>query len=376
MEGTEYADRVPAIFARLNLLMTYLQSFGVKRKVYINPLSSLNDKFYRGSILFQCVFDQKRRDVFAAGGRYDRLIQEFSPKALSSRPQAHAVGFNLSSDRLVMSMAGYLRTRAPPKETDTGADYWTTRRCDVLVASFDPTVLRTAGIKIVEDLWTNNISAELAVDASSLEELMAKYKEHNHRWIVIAKVDSKERGYKVRNLVRREEFDIRSSELIPWLRSEVQARHHREGTSEARQSRQPSQQDAIQSNENANNVRILVPQHRSKKTNRRNIVESALLSSREVADSARNGPVAAIDTRDEVLAAIRGTRLSDTESWRSVIQNAPLTERKYLSQVYDLLMDFASDARSSERPDSYTNAFIYNYRTGSCAYYDLGCSDR
>ncbi|KAJ5523502.1 Serine/threonine-protein kinase GCN2 [Penicillium frequentans] len=376
MEGTEYADRVPAIFARLNLLMTYLQSFGVKRKIYINPLSSLNDKFYRGSILFQCVFDQKRRDVFAAGGRYDRLIQEFSPKALSSRPQAHAVGFNLSSDRLVMSMAGYLQTRAPPKETDTGADYWTTRRCDVLVASFDPTVLRTTGVKIAEDLWTNDISAEIAVDASSLEELMAKYREHNHRWIVIAKADSKERGYKVRNLVRREEFDIRSSELIPWLRSEVQARHHREGTSEQRQFRQPNQQDAIQSNEKANNVRILVPQHRSKKTNRRNIVESALLSSREVADSARNGPVAAIDTRDEVLAAIRDTRLSDTESWRSVIQNAPLTERKYLSQVYDLLMDFASEARSSERPDSYTNAFIYNYRTGSCVYYDLGCSDR
>jgi translation initiation factor 2-alpha kinase 4 len=304
------------------------------------------------------------------------LIQEFSPKAVSNRPQAHAVGFNLSTDTLRSLTTTYLEKRTPPKETDSGAElYWTTRRCDVLVSSFDPTVLRTTGIKIVEDLWTNDISAELAVDASSLEELMVKYREHNHRWIVIAKADSKERGYKVRNLVRREEFDIRASELIPWLRSEVQARHHREGA-EPRQFRQPNQQDSIQSNEKANNVRILVPQHRSKKTNRRNIVESALLSSREVADNARNGPVAAIDTRDEVLAAIRDTRLSDTESWRSVIQNAPLTERKYLSQVYDLLMDFGSEARSSERPDSYTNAFIYNYRTGSCVYYDLGCSDR
>lgn len=132
------------------------------------------------------------------------------------------------------------------------------------------------GVKLVEDLWANGISAELAVDAVSLEELMARYREHNHRWIVIAKQDSKERGYKVRNLVRKEEFDIRSSELVPWLRAEVLARHQREGTSDPRQARQPGQQDALQSNEKANDVRILVPQHRSKKTNRRNIIESGM----------------------------------------------------------------------------------------------------
>lgn len=98
----------------------------------------------------------------------------------------------------------------------------------------------------------------------------------------------------------------------------------------------------------------------------------ALLSSREVAENARNGPVAAIDTRDEVLDAIRDTRLSDAESWRSVIQNAPLTERKYLSQVHELLTDLAVENRTNDTTESYTNAFIYNYRTGSCVYYDLG----
>ncbi|CAL5871831.1 uncharacterized protein PFLUO_LOCUS6084 [Penicillium psychrofluorescens] len=376
MEGTEFAERIAPIFARLNVLMTYIQCFGVKTKVYINPLSSLHDKFYGGSVLFQLVFDSKRRDVFAAGGRYDGLIKEFAPKVLSSRPQAHAVGFNLSSDRLVSSMADYMKVKAPPKDSEAGAElYWTTRRCDVLVASFDATVLRTTGVKLIEELWTNNISAELAVDASSLEELLAKYKDHNHRWIVIAKQDSKERGFKVRNLVRKEEFDLRGAELVSWLRAEAQARQHREGTADQRQSRLPSQQDALASNEKANDVRILIPQHRSKKTNRRNIVESALVSSREVAENARNGPIAAIDTRDDVLNSIRDTRLADPDSWRTVIQNAPLTERKYLSQVYELLTDLAAESRAGgESGQNYTNAFIYNYRTGSCVYYDLGYS--
>lgn len=105
---------------------------------------------------------------------------------------------------------------------------------------------------------------------------MVKYKDNNHRCIVIAKQDSKERGFKVRNLVRKEELEIRNSELVPWLRSEVQARHHREAMADPRQPRQPSQQDVLQSSEKANDVRILVPQHRSKKTNRRNIVESGM----------------------------------------------------------------------------------------------------
>ncbi|KAH2019830.1 hypothetical protein KXV45_003763 [Aspergillus fumigatus] len=376
MEGTEFAERLSPIFARINILVTYLQGFDVKRKVYVNPLGSLNDKFFRGSILFQCVFDTKRRDVFAAGGRYDRLVQEFRPKGRASCSQTHAVGFNLSWDRLSSAMLEYLKstTKATTKhaESDAGA-FWKTRRCDVLVASFDATVLRTTGVKLVQHLWASDISAELAVDASSLEELLSEYKEHNHSWIVIAKQDSKERGFKVRCLAPREELDIRSSELIPWLRNEIRARNQREGAPDLRQSRLPSQSDAIAgANERSSDVRILVSQHRSKKTNRRNIVESALLRSREVVEKAINGPIAAIDTRDDLLEAIRDTRLSDPESWRSVIQSAPLTERKYLSQVHELLLDLSNECRANDGPDSVSNAFIYNYRTGSCLYYDLG----
>ncbi|KAL2010403.1 hypothetical protein VTN00DRAFT_6210 [Thermoascus crustaceus] len=374
MEGTEFAERLPQIFNHLNVVLSYLHGFEIKRKVYVNPLGSLNDKFYRGSILFQCVFDSKRRDVFAAGGRYDRLIQEFHPRVLSSRSQPHAVGFNLSWDKLCTSMVEYVAaSNKALKHADAEVGgFWRTRRCDVLVASFDATVLRTVGIKIVQDLWANEISAELAADASSLEELLARYKDDNHSWIVIVKQE--ERALKVKSLFRKEEFDVRSSELVNWLRSEIRARNQREGTTDhPKLLKYSSQQDANASpTERGNDVRILVSQHRNKKTNRRNIVESALIRSREVVDKALNGPIAAIDTRDDVLEAIRETRLSDPDSWRAVIQNAPLTERKYLSQVHDLLSDLANESRESNNgKERYTNAFIYNYRTGSCIYYDL-----
>lgn len=131
MEGTAFVERLAPIFTRLNLLMAYLQGFDVKRKVYINPLGSLNDKFFRGSILFQCVFDSKRRDVFAAGGRYDSLVKEFRPKVLTSRSHSHAVGFNLSWDKLNSVMLDYLRgpTKGSLKqpEGDIGT-FWKARR--------------------------------------------------------------------------------------------------------------------------------------------------------------------------------------------------------------------------------------------------------
>ena len=134
------------------------------------------------------------------------------------------------------------------------------------------------GIKIVQDLWLNDVSAELAVDASSLEELLNKYRDNSHGWIVIVKQDSQERGFKVKSLFPREEFDIRGSELVPWLRNEIRARYQRDGAVDPlRQSRLPSQADPGPAfNERFSDVRILVPQHRSKKSNRRNIVESGM----------------------------------------------------------------------------------------------------
>lgn len=102
-------------------------------------------------------------------------------------------------------------------------------------------------------------------------------------------------------------------------------------------------------------------------------MNAALSRSREVVEQALNGPIAAIDTRDDVLESIRDTRLSDPDSWRTVIQNAPPSERKYLTQVHELLSDLANESHmGGDSNDSYTNAFIYNYRTGSCLYYDLG----
>jgi translation initiation factor 2-alpha kinase 4 len=99
-EGTKYLDRTHAIFAHLKSVVSYMKLWNVKRKVYINVLSSFNERFYTGGIMFQCLFDTKQREVLAAGGRYDKLIDEYRPKGPGhAHPGVshHAVGVNLDA---------------------------------------------------------------------------------------------------------------------------------------------------------------------------------------------------------------------------------------------------------------------------------------
>lgn len=146
----------------------------------------------------------------------------------------------------------------------------------MLVASFDATVLRTVGVGVVQQLWAHGISAELSVDASSLEEILARYKNDNHSWVLIVKPDSMERGLKVKNISTKEEFEVRSSELAGWLRSEIGARNQREhlaGTGKPPK-HLSHQESNVSTREKDQDVRILTGLHRNKKTNRRNIIEA------------------------------------------------------------------------------------------------------
>ena len=390
-EGSRYLDRTHAVFAHLSSVVTYMKHWGVKRKVYINPLSSFNEKFYSGGVLFQCLFDSKKREVLAAGGRYDHLIDEYRPKVQGqSQPTVgyHAVGMNLGWDRLVNSMSRHLRKPTKSaflKKQHTEEDIlnvsWIPRRCDCLVASFDSTVLRSTGVKMVADLISHGYTAELSIDAHSIEDLLRHYRDDRHSWIIVIKhsVTSDKPDLKVKSMAKKEDTDIRSADLLNYLRNELRDRELREGSAGTRQvglrnghapslSAQPATSKA--------NVDVLIAAHRSKKSNKWSIVEAALSRSAELLSSFQNAPIAAIETKEEVMNLIRETRLSDPDSWRRCIQSLPVAERKYLQELHDLLLSYA--ARWKEVSDGEYGrsgeggkAFVYNFRTGGCLLYDL-----
>jgi len=364
-------------------VIEYTKRFDVHSKIYINPLGSLNEKFCKGGVIFSCLFDRKVRDVFAAGGRYDSLIREHRHKIGSHSEGRHAVGFNLAWEKMARlpkaSAKGFLK-----KPEDEAHGVWSTKRvrtdfikhsrlfinsnqCDVLVASHDAEILRTAGVDIVQTLWENDISAELARDSRSPEDLLSKYRDDQHSWIVIIKQDS---ILKVKSMDRKDvaDADIPSTQLLAWLKAELRERDQRNGTHHRnRLQRGSSQADTSTAADHEQDVRVLIAGTKSKKSNRRNIIEQAQGRAASLVHEFLDGPIAAIETTDQVMELIRGTRLSDPESWREVLQSVPSAEKRYLGEVHDLMMTLSQQNRDVTR-----NGFVYNFRTGKCVYYDLG----
>jgi translation initiation factor 2-alpha kinase 4 len=387
LEGTKYLDRTHAIFAHLSSVVTYMKHWNIKRKVYISVLSSFNEKFYKNGILFQCVFDTKKREVLAAGGRYDKLIEEYRPKGTGhahSTTSYHAVGMNLGWDRLVNSMARYLKK--PEKSTflkkhaeeDTPAISWMPRRCDCLVTSFDAAVLRTTGVRLVAELIAQGYTAELSVQAHNIEDLMRHYRDDRHSWIIVIKhgVAPDKPDLKVKSIAKKEDTDIRHSDLFGYLRNELRDREAREGSAAQRFTKMTPAPASSSSDAKAN-VDVLMSHHRSKKTSKWAIVEAAQNRSAELLSTFKGAPIAAIETKDETLNLIRETRLSDPDGWRKAIQNLPMNERQYLHELHDLLSKYAARWKELVADGTVRNsveggkAFVYNFRTGSCLLYDL-----
>ena len=372
-ETTESLDKLAHIMSRLQSVMTYLRRFHVNAKVYLSPLSNNSEPLYRGSLLFQLVDDSQKR-IIAAGGRYDELIQKY--QTTSAKP-IRAAGFRLRlmdiveavrSDGLKPSRNRSSKTTAPGNPVALAS-----RRCDVLVTSFDTQILRTSGVDLLQELWASGISAELSGDFNSMEELGMAYKKENIGWVVNIRHDNNAVGgrtTRVRSLGKGPENEVRMPELSDWLSNEIREREHREGgqvQTSVRLRREASQGEsaALTGDVRASKVKVVLTEHRGKKTNRQDIIASAVLRTRELTDSfLADAPIAAVElTNDNTLEHIRNTRLADGESWKLVLQSVPSQERRYVQLVFELLKDYATEG--------HRGAFVFNFRTKACIYYDL-----
>ena len=270
-------ESLEAYFAHMEAVTIYLKRYNVNRKVYINPLGSVDENFYRRNLFFQCIFDTPKREVFAAGGRYDRLIELYDSETSTKpkRGKTHAVGFNFNWDRLCASMARFQRAAAKSKSKRKAVNDHASlvpTRCDILVASADRELLHSAGLEIIQELWANDISAELIIDkAAHGEDVVfnpASDNRESYYWIIYLKAD----GYlKVRSVLRKDESEMRASELFTWLRNEIRERERVEGRLQS--AKLNRQQDAGGSGGAEADVRVITSASRGKKFNRKTVIE-------------------------------------------------------------------------------------------------------
>lgn len=407
---TKYAARIKQPLEHLLEVAEIMKNMGVDLPVYISPLSCHNIKLYRGGILFQCIRDGKNRGVFAVGGRYDYLIEEYHVERPDGPMLCHAVGVCIGYEAIVASMMKYkkggvgkgqrLLKKLPFEPSPShlqniirvsGKPYKAKRlgktdfyiipsiypydqtltpiksQSEVLVASTNPKVLRTMGGKVLGILYDAGISARVATSMDTIDDPKSRKRHRSYSWIVFLKHDPN--IIKIRNLLTDTETEIPMLLLVDHLKKEIK---QRETQLRMEASRQPAALQRTPSNHPDDkvppNVQILAAQHKSKKSNKFSMITDAQHHWQKLLTGLQSAPILAIELKDDVLKLISQTRLSDGESWRRAIQSVPVSDRQYLGQAQEVLLEHRRKWTLGEGPSL---AGVYNFRSASCIYYDL-----
>lgn len=223
-------------------------------------------------------------------------------------------------------------------------------------------------MELLQTLWSHGIAAELARDARSPEDLAAQYRDENYSWVIIMKQDN---TLKIKTLGRKDvaDVDLPANQLFSWLKSEVRDRDTRALGRLRGAAAQGEAASSAAELESDQDVKILVAQTKSKKFNRQAVVEQAQVSAQRLVQGFLEGPIAAVETTDNVMDMLRGTSLSDPESWKKVEQAVTTAEKKYVREIHDMLDEWRWEWSTKKGS---RHAFVYNFRSANCLYYDLG----
>jgi translation initiation factor 2-alpha kinase 4 len=80
------------------------------------------------------------------------------------------------------------------------------------------------------------------------------------------------------------------------------------------------------------------------------------------------GPILAIEMSDHLMELVQETSLSDSESWRTAEHSVTTSEKKCIREIRDQLTTWR---RKYETKNGSKHSFLYNFRSGTCMYYDL-----
>ncbi|CDO76045.1 hypothetical protein BN946_scf184959.g3 [Trametes cinnabarina] len=232
-----FAERLERSFPVLrDMLDQYIQDIrttvqfamasGVARPLKMNPLMLNNRSSYYAGVCFEVVRKNKYSDVLATGGRYDELIRQYSPPKPKGESSA-AVALQIHMERITAALAAYqsasLRTLLKEQKS---FGYWSPRRCDVYVVSYQPGYL-TERLEIAAMLWKHNISADVMYEASLRGMVESEnYVEQCSREGILFIVHAKPRigsalVYKVKSVLKGTETEVAPNELVSFLQQQI-----------------------------------------------------------------------------------------------------------------------------------------------------------
>jgi eukaryotic translation initiation factor 2-alpha kinase 4 len=385
----------------LKTVVSFMRRLGVVRKIYIAPLSNYNESFYKGSIMFQAVIEEKQqKNIVAAGGRYDSLIAKYKHAGVEAgdRTVIGAVGFNLALDKVIDLMIVYrdsllrkLSRHSKEKSSpiDETLQPWMKSRCDILISSFSAANIRGICLDVLRDLWSHGIRADLVREVHSSEMLVKMAAQDGINWLVVVKqlnsyAQSNFKPFRVKNLAQKIDIDLGFDELIPHLLMELSAERNggRLGpignrqvatlapeldidASTIKSPRIAGLGDSSNAVAMSNKINILSEAGRLKggKKNRWLLEENCKAGVNNFLGLLSNAPIYSLDVWDDTLNAIVSASPAQLDEWkRKVVGTAP-NQKAYLMNIQVAL------AKEMARNTKYV--ILYSSKTENLVLYQL-----
>ena len=166
----------------LEAITQHAQTFKIDLPEKVKTSMVYNHQHFSGLIFqFVAANKQKRKrggvDILAAGGRYDKMINQFRREREATNPSSGAVGVSIAIEKIVAAVL---------EEEDV------TNLCpyDVMVCSAERNPMQTERMRIAHDLWECGIKANICYDSKdmvSLEEQQEFCKQSGIQHIVVLK---------------------------------------------------------------------------------------------------------------------------------------------------------------------------------------------
>ncbi|KAI6146889.1 kinase-like domain-containing protein [Pisolithus tinctorius] len=196
---------------------------GFNEPIYFHPLMwGTHHMHFKEGFRLEVVRRTRRLDVLAAAGRY----QYAAPKSKSEQICAFAV--QIALEKITVALAAYQSTsvKALVKE-QRSFGFWSPRRCDVYVLSFQPGYLQDR-LEVAALLWQNNISADIMYEANLADVDHESHNDLCSREGILFAVYIRSRSgrrdqtaFKVKSILKGTEYEVSRQDLVGWLQQQI-----------------------------------------------------------------------------------------------------------------------------------------------------------
>jgi len=200
----------------LEILFRYLTLFGVMDKIIFDLKLARGLDYYTG-VIFEAVLtkyqydpqlgdDQVAVGSVAGGGRYDELVQKIDPR----QRRVPCIGASIGVERIFAIKEHQMaESKIQTKTIET----------EVYVASAQKNLIEER-MKLCTYLWANGFKAEMALkrNPKMLDQLQYCEKNQIELCVIIGGSELAAGTVKIRNVAKREEFEIPRDQLAEQLR--------------------------------------------------------------------------------------------------------------------------------------------------------------